>query len=160
WSRTAQLLTTWASVASSSSHPDIRRPGVMTLSCSPRLTSTLPNEAYSVGRASVTIATVTVTTTNRPTMIHLRRNTMVRKSRAPTWRVIVGGASGSASRFMTGPFRSWRADHEHAVEVEEFPAEQSELEHGQVVAEELLHEHVDVPDARARNVDDVEAPER
>jgi hypothetical protein len=48
------------------------------------LTSTLPKEAYSAGRASVRAITVTVTITNNPTMIHLRRKTIVRKSRAPT----------------------------------------------------------------------------
>src|SRR5262245_44449828 len=62
---------------------------------------------------------------------------------------------------MTGSSRSSHAaHHQHPVEMEQLPSHQGELEHREVLAEELLHEDVDVPDALAWHVDDVETPER
>src|SRR5262249_55104032 len=125
---------------------------------SPRLIRMRPEDMYVIGVVSATVITVAVVMRNRPRMIHLRRNSTPRDSRAVAWRARRGALLGGAKLFPS-PFPSFPDDprHEHAVEVEELPADERRAERLLGRGEELLGEHVDVADGGARHVDDVEA---
>src|SRR5436190_4768599 len=119
--------------------------------------STRPEEMYVVGVVSATVTTVTVVTMNSPTMIHLRRNTTAMNSRAVAWRPlpeVMGVGVGFTSAF---PSFSDDARDEHAVEVEELPADERGRECAAHRGDELLREHVEAADRGARHEHDVEA---
>src|SRR5262245_5887821 len=142
---------------SCSQSPKICRSARSALWRSPRFTRMRPDDMYVVGVVSATVTTVAVVMRNRPRMIHLRRNSTARNSRAVAWRarggVLLGGAKGFTSSF---PSFSDDPRHEHAVEVEELPADERRAERLLGRTEELLCEHIDVADRGARDVDDVE----
>src|SRR6185369_2318238 len=109
-----------------------------------------------MGVVSATASTVAVVTRNSPRMIHLRRKTIARNSRALACRV-TRGAEGVLS--FTSLARSFPDDARHvdAVEVEQLPAHEGGGEPGAERGDELLREHVDAPDRGARHEHDVEA---
>src|SRR5215472_119256 len=94
---------------------------------------------------------------NRPRMIHLRRKTTARNSRAVAWRAM-RGAEGVVLSF-TLEARSFPDDARHvdAVEVEQLPADERGGEPGPERGDELLREHIDAADRGPRHEDDVEA---
>src|SRR5215831_6065690 len=142
---------------SCSQSPKIWRSGRSALWRSPRLTRMRPDEMYVVGVVSATVITVAVVMRNRPRMIHLRRKTTARNSRAVAWRLIFG-AEGVGLSF-TSEIRSLPDDARHvdAVEVEQLPADERGGEPGAERRDELLREHVDAADRGPRHEDDVEA---
>src|SRR5262245_13504271 len=155
---TGTLRITCISLPSSCSHSlKIWRSGRSTLCRSPRFTRMRPCDWKYVGVVNATTITVAVVTRNRPRMIHLRRNSTARNSRAVACRAGAGAVGGVG--LLMWPFSSLPDDarHEHAVQIEELPSHEHAGERVADRSEELLREHIQVPDEGTRHEHDVEA---